>query len=108
MLKSWNAKFGKRAHPYSIVGWTLSVFLPMHENVKNNLTGDHRLEIKKGVTRLHAMPCANPDPDMADMLDNEVIDLFWVDFKCFVKKTDMPSNEARWMTADVFKGSSWL
>ena len=43
-------------------------------------------------------PCSaqNPVPDVADMFDKEVIDLFWVDFKCFIKKMDMSSNEAHW------------
>ncbi len=48
---------------------------------------EHREAIERVVHRLHVMPCPNKDPKVVGVDIDDVVDLFWDEFKCFEKKT---------------------
>jgi DNA topoisomerase VI subunit B len=94
-----------------VTAWALCVMTDVREDVAqrlNDLGGKYRDSIEKVVTRLHQLPCANPHPDVQNMTEGEIMDIFWNEFKAFQNKTEPFHQPARWSTSDVLNGRSHI
>ena len=107
----WNHRKKRLEHEYAVTAWALCVMTDVREDVAqrlNDLGGKYRDSIEKVVSRLHQLPCANPHPDVPNMTEGEIIDIFWNEFKAFQNQTEPFHQPARWSTADVVKGRSHI
>ena len=86
-LDLWNSRSKKLHHDYAIAGWALSVSKEVRDHVSQNMLPEHREAIERVVRCLHVVPCPNKDPKVVGADIDEVVDLFWDEFKCFEKKT---------------------
>ncbi len=107
-LNLWKSRSAKLHHDYSIAGWTLCVAPEVREHVAENMTPEHREAIERVVRRLHVVPCPNKDAKVIGKNIEEIVDLFWDEFKCFEKKTKPFDNAARWSTPNAVQGKSYL
>lgn len=107
-LDLWNRRSEKLHHDYAIAGWALSVSQEVREHVSQNMLPEHREAIERVVRHLHVVPCPNKDPKVVGADVDDVVDLFWDEFKCFEKKTKPFDNVARWNTQNVIDGKSYL
>ena len=104
----WKKRSEKLKHDYAIAGWAFSVSLEICEQVIGKLGAIHREAIERVVRRLHVVPCPNKDPKIQGKDIEEIVDLFWDEFKTFVKKTKPFDNVARWNVSNAIKGESHL
>ena len=100
-LDLWNSRSKKLHHDYAIAGWALSVSKEVRDHVSQNMLPEHREAIERVVRCLHVVPCPNKDPKVVGADIDEVVDLFWDEFKCFEKKTKPFDNVARWNTQNA-------
>ena len=107
-LDLWIGRSQKLHHDYAITGWALSVSREVRDHVSRNMLPEHREAIERVVRRLHVVPCPNKDPKVVGADIDDVVDLFWDEFKCFEKKTKPFDNVARWNTQNAVEGKSYL
>jgi hypothetical protein len=107
-LNLWKSRSAKLHHDYAIAGWALCVAPEVREHVAENMTPEHREAIERVVRRLHVVPCPNKDAKVIGKNIEEIVDLFWDEFKCFEKKTKPFDNAARWSTPHAVQGKSYL
>jgi hypothetical protein len=89
--RHWNHRKKRLEHEYAVTAWALCVMTDVREDVAqrlNDLGGKYRDSIEKVVSRLHQLPCANPHPDVPNMTEGEIIDIFWNEFKAFQNQTE--------------------
>jgi hypothetical protein len=107
----WNHRKEKLEHEYAVTAWALCVMEDVRQDVSlrlNHAGGKYRGAIETVVTRLHQLPCANPHPDVHQMTEGEIIDIFWNEFKAFQHKTEPFHQPARWTSSDVLNGRSHI
>jgi hypothetical protein len=81
----------KLEHEYAVTAWALCVMEDVRQDVQqqfNDGHGKYRDAIKRVVSRLHELPCANTHPDVPKMSKADIIDTFWDEFKAFCNKTE--------------------
>ena len=65
-------------------------------NTRERLNGNHWDAIEHVVRKLMTYPYPNKFPDLLDLSEDEIVDLFWDKFKAFCKKTAPFDKPARW------------
>lgn len=64
----WDKRRKKLEHDYAIAGWALSVMPEIHADCVVRFNGEHTMEaVERVVRRLHELPMANTNPDVAIM-----------------------------------------
>jgi hypothetical protein len=77
-------------HEYSITAWALCVMASVRNDVRDQLTGEHRDAIEKVVACLHVPPCPNPNPTVHTMEPH----------KAFQNCTQPYHDMSRWASSD--------
>ena len=95
-------------HDYSIAGWALSVMPDVYADATARFKGNHRDALERVVRKLHKAPCPNPAIELADKTEDEIVELFWKEFKAFQKKQPPFHLAYRWNSQDARMGKSWL
>ena len=72
----------------------------VRNDVASRMNGDHHDAIERCITKLYAHDVNADVP--------ELIDTFWVEYKHFKNKSGKFGNIARWHSADVATGKSYL
>ena len=108
LTMSWNSRKVKLDHDYSIIGWALSVMPEVYKDARERLTEEHRDKIERAVRKLFTYPYQNKFPDLQGMSKDEIVDLFWDEFKAFCHKTKPFDKAARWNSECARLGKSWI
>jgi hypothetical protein len=108
ILWHWEHRKVKIEHEYAITGWALCVMIEVHQDVRERLNGEHRDAMEKVIKHLHLPPCPNQHPEVLQMTEAQIVDVFWDEFKAFQKLTSPFHEKSRWATPDVAAGRSYL
>ena len=108
LTKSWDSHKAKLDHDYAIIGWALSVMPEVYKDARERLTGEHRDVIERVVRKLFTYPYQNRFPDLQGKSEDEIVDLFWDEFKAFCHKTKPFDKAARWNSEGARLGKSWI
>jgi len=107
-LNLWKSRSAKLHHDYAIAWWASCVAPEVREHVAENMAPEHREAIERVVRHLHIVPCPNKDAKVIGKNIEEIVDLFWDEFKCFEKKTKPFDNVVRWIAPNAVQGKSYL
>jgi hypothetical protein len=108
MEMAWLHRKPKLEHDYSITAWALSVMPEVYEDCSRRLTGFHREAIERVVRKQFPDQVIKNDPELQDMTQDEVVDLFWDEFKAFRNKTGPFEKQNRWNSASARMGCSHI
>jgi hypothetical protein len=108
LAMSWKIHKVKLDHDYSIIGWVLSIMLEVYKDAKERLTGEHRDAVEHVVMKLFTYPYPNKFPDLQGLSEDEIVDLFWDEFKAFCNKTRPFDKDAHWNSESARLGKSWI
>ncbi len=103
ILNSWRKRSSRLSHNYGVAGYALSVLPEIRAHSKVNLTGEHRILIEEVITRLHSPPC--PNSTVASLSNDEIIDIFWAEYRDFVKEEGV-FKKGRFQLPDAINGNS--
>ena len=80
----------------------------VYEDCTARLTGVHRDTIEHVVRKQFQEPFINNDPDLQGMMQDDIVDLFWDEFKAFRNKTGPFEKQNRWNSAAARMGYSHI
>jgi len=63
----------------------LCVMIEVRQDVREQLNGEHRDAMEKVIKHLHLPPCPNQHPEVLQMTEAQIVDVFWDEFKAFQK-----------------------
>ncbi len=97
-------------HAYAVTAWALSLLPDVRVDCMERLSadnGDLRKLIDEVISRLHHPPC--PNKKVASKSIDEIIDIFWKEFKHFTYRTGPYSyRSGRFENDDALSGRSYL
>ncbi len=97
-------------HAYAVTAWALSLLPDIRADCMERLStdkGDLRRSIDEVISRLHHPPC--PNKKVASKSIDEIIDIFWKEFKHFTYRTGPYSyRSGRFENDDALSGRSYL
>ena len=106
--KAWDERSKKLEHDWSITGWALSVMPEVYVDARARLTGPDRDAIERVVRKLMTYPYPNKFPHLEGKSEDDIVDLFWDEFKSFSNKTAPFDRPARWNSESARMGKSWI
>jgi hypothetical protein len=80
----------------------------VRRDVTERLTGVQRDAMERVVRKLHESPGANKNTAIVGKSVDDIVDLFWDEFKAFRNKTAPFDKEARWNSMHALSGKSHL
>ena len=104
VLRAWNARKGKLEHDFAILGWVLSVDPRVRDDVRVRMRGDHRDAVNRLIVKLHVAPC--PNRDAVGLSNDELVRIFWKEYKDFDKRRGKFANRSWWNSPDCCGGRS--
>ena len=88
VLFAWKKRKNRLEHAYAVTAWALSLLPNIRADCMERLStdnGDLRKLIDEVVSCLHHPPC--PNKKVASKSIDEIIDIFWKEFKHFTYRT---------------------
>ena len=80
----------------------------VYKDARERLTGNHQDAIECVVRKLMIYPYPNKFPYLQGLSEDEIVDLFWDEFKAFCNKTAPFDKPARWNSESARLGKSWI
>ena len=96
--KAWNNRSTELDHDWAITGWVLGVMPEVYKDAREMHV----------VRKLMTYPYPNKFPNFEDKSEDEIVDLFWDEFKTFCNKTALFDKPAGWNSKSARLGRSWI
>ena len=110
VLFAWEKRKKRLEHAYAVTAWTLSLVPEIRIDCLERLstdTGELWRMVDEVVSRLHYPPC--PNKKVVNKTIDEILDIFWKEFKHFTYKTGPYSyRSSRFENDDALSGRSYL
>ena len=106
VLRCWMARLPVLQTDDAIAGWMLCVMPEVRQDVAERRTGAHRDAVNRVVRRMHKVP--NPNKSVLDMEEDDIVQLFWTEYKLFERKLQHYAESWRWKSNWVRQGKSHL
>ncbi len=107
---AWYKRKNRLEHGYAVTAWALSLHPDIRADCMERLSidnGDLRRQMDEVVAKLHYPPC--PNKKVVNKTVDEIIDIFWKEFKHFTNRTGPYSyRSSRFDNADALSGRSHL
>ena len=106
--RCWEIWKARLQHDYAVTAWALCVMPDVRRGVTEHLTGVQRDAMERVVRKLHESPGANKNTAIVGKSVDDIVDLFWDEFKAFRNKSAPFDKEAQRNSMHALSGKSHL